>query len=72
MGKIHNAGHERMEGQDEFRVNARGADQRVFSRRIEALEQFRQCVARGEWCEVWEGTVGVNASQKIADFPGLT
>jgi hypothetical protein len=59
------------EGQDEFRVNTKGMEQRVFSRRTEALEQFRQCVARGEWCEVWEGTVGVNSVTKIADFPGL-
>lgn len=61
-----------MDGHDEFRVNAQGLDQRVVSRRTEALEQFRQCVARGAWCEVWEGTVGVNAATKIADFPGLT
>lgn len=38
---------ETMDGQDEFRVNAQGLDQRLFSRRTEALEQFRQCVARG-------------------------
>ena len=61
-----------MDHKDEFRVHARGMDTQVFADRTKALNQFQQCVARGEWCEVWEGTAGMNAVTKIADFPGLT
>lgn len=64
-----------MDDQDEFSVfsvNAQDMEPRVFSQRTDALERFRQCVGNGRWCEVWEGTVGVNSVTKIADFPGLT
>jgi len=60
-----------MDSQDEFRVNAQDMEQQRFSNRAQALEVFRQHVGNGRWCEVWEGTVGVNAVLKIADFPGL-
>jgi hypothetical protein len=57
---------------EEFRVDAEGIETRTFSSRQIALEQFRQCVGGGGWCEVWECSTEVNSAVKIADFPGLS